>query len=90
MGRTDAAGGEHIGVARPERIHGGDDLGLDVGDAARFAEVDAEGAEKPRDRRYVHVLRAAGQDLVADDKHGGGQSLLGLVHWPFMRRLRKP
>jgi hypothetical protein len=72
MGGTDPAGGEHIGEARPERVHRSHDLGLDVGNTPRLAKINAERAEKTRDGRDIHVLRAAGQDLVADDEHGGG------------------
>ena len=41
MGRTDAAGGEHVGVAGAQRIERGDDLRLLVRHHPDFLEIDA-------------------------------------------------
>ena len=72
VGRADAAGGEHIGVARAQRIYRGDDLRLFVGDDAHFLEIDADAGEIFGDVADVLVLGAARQDLVADHEDGGG------------------
>ena len=72
MGRADAAGGEHVVVARAQRVERGDDLVLDVGDDARLAQIDAEFGEILGDIADVAVLGAARQDLVADDQHRRG------------------
>jgi hypothetical protein len=72
MGRADATGGEDIGIARPQRVERGDDLRLFVGDDAHFLEIDADVGEILGDVADVLVLGAAGQNLVADDKQGGG------------------
>ncbi len=42
---TNPAGGDHIVVAAAQRIQGGDDVFLDVGDDAGLGEVDAVGAD---------------------------------------------
>ncbi len=72
MRRPDAAGGEDIGVARTQRVQGGYDLVFDVAHDARFLEIDAERAKLPGDVVGVGVLRAARENLVADDEHGCG------------------
>ena len=72
MGRADAAGGEHVGVARAQRVERGDDLGLFVGHDADFLEVDADVGEIFGDVADILVLGASGQDLVADDENRGG------------------
>ncbi len=71
MGRPDAAGGEHIGVARAQRVERRDDLGLDVGHHPHLAKIDADRGEILGDEPDVLVLGAAGQDLVADDQKAG-------------------
>ena len=75
MGRADAAGGEDIGVAGAQGVQRGHDLVLDIGHDARFLQVDAQRAQELGDIVGVGVLGAAGQDLVADDQHGGGHAL---------------
>src|SRR5439155_16544234 len=96
VGRANAAGGEHIGVAMPERVQRGDDLDLDVGHHTHLFHVDADVGQILGDIADVLVLGAPGQDLVADDQNGGGNdgafgasllrtSLLSasrVVHWP--------
>ena len=69
MGRPDAAGGKDVGVAISQRIKGGDDVGLVVGDDADFLEVDPDIGQVFGDKADVLVLGPAGQDLVADDQN---------------------
>ena len=59
MGRPDAAGGEDIGVAMPQRIQRGDDVGLVVGDDPDFLEVDADIGQVFGDETDVLVLGPA-------------------------------
>ena len=80
MRRPDAAGGEHIGVFRAQRVERLDDRGLVVGDHPHFLQVDADRGEIIGDVADVLVLGAARQNLVADDKHGRGDDL-GAWHW---------
>jgi hypothetical protein len=68
MGRTDAAGGEHVSVARAQRIERRDDVGLLVGDDTHFLEIDADIGEVFGDIADVLVLGPARQDFVADDQ----------------------
>ena len=75
VGRADAAGREHVGVALAQRVERGDDLGLLVGDDAHFLEIDPERGEILGDEADVLVLGAAGQDFVADHQHGGGDDV---------------
>ena len=79
MGRTDAARGENIAVARAERVNRGHDLRFDIAHEARLGEVDAEGRQELRDGRDIHVLGASRQDLVANDQNGGGDQM-SLIH----------
>ncbi len=91
MGRADAAGGEHVSVARAQRVERRDDLRLLVGDDADFLEIDADIGEVFGDIADVLVLGAARQDLVADDEDRGGDDAgvavcgtgigLGVGHW---------
>ena len=69
MGRPDAAGGKDVVVAMPQRIKGGDDVGLVVGDDADFLEVDPDIGQVFGDKADVLVLGPAGQDLVANDQN---------------------
>ncbi len=81
--RTDAAGGEQIGVALAQRIHRGDDVGLDVGDHPHLHEPDAELGQLAGQVRQVGVGGAARQDLVANDHDGSGNgSSLRFGHLP--------
>jgi hypothetical protein len=75
VGRADAAGGEDIIVARPQSVDGGDDLGLVVGDDARFLQADAGQIQLFGQIGQIGVLGAAGQDFVADDEQGGRDRL---------------
>ena len=75
--RADAAGGEHVGVACPQRVDRGDDLVLLVRDDAHLAQVDAELGAAVGDGADVLVLGSAGKDLVADDEDGGGDAHAG-------------
>ena len=85
MGRADAAGGEHIGVARAQGVERGDDLRLLVGNDAHLLEVDADIGEVLGDVADVLVLGPAGEDLVADHQKRGGDDFAfavgGSGHW---------
>ena len=74
VGRPDAAGRDHIIVARPQRVEGRDDFVLDIGDDPRFPNVDADLGQIFGDIAEVAVLRASREDLVADHQDGGGYS----------------
>ncbi len=83
VGRADAAGGEDIIVARAQRVQRGDDVVLDIGNDADFAGLDPDLQQEMRDVMAVGIAGAAGQDLVADHQHGGGDALVshgGLGH----------
>ena len=69
MGRSDSAGREHVGVPMPQRIKGGHDVGLVVGDDANLLQVDADIGQVFGDEADVLVLGPAGQDLVADHQY---------------------
>jgi hypothetical protein len=69
--RPDAAGGEDVAIGRAHRVERVDNGVLVVGDDAYFLQVDADGGEIIGDIADVLVLGPAGQDLVADHKHGG-------------------
>ena len=75
MGRADAAGGEHVGVARTQCIERRDDLRLLVGDDAHFLEIDADAGEIFGDVADILVLGTARQDLVADHQDRGGHRI---------------
>ena len=75
MGRPDAAGGEDVVVAMPQRIEGGDDIGLLVGDDADLLEVDPDIGQVFGDKADVLVLGPPGQDLVADHQNARGDDL---------------
>ena len=79
MRRADAAGGEEIVELGAQLVDGGDDRVGDVGDDARLAQGHADLVEADGDVVEVGVLRAAGEDLVADDQDGGGNDLLGTL-----------
>ena len=71
MGRTDAAGGENIGVAGAQGVQRRDDLVLDIAHHAGFLQIDAQRAQETGDGIGIGVLGATGQDFVADDEDGG-------------------
>ena len=75
MRRADAAGGEDVVVAVAQRVDGGDDLVLLVGDDADFLQVDADRRHDVGEVADVPVLGAAGKNFVADDDHGGGDDV---------------
>ena len=75
MGRSDAAGGEDVGVAMAQRIQRRDDVGLVVGDDADLLEVDPDIGQVFRDKADVLVLGPPGQDLVADHQNSRGDNL---------------
>ncbi len=69
VGRADAAGGEHVGVAAAQRVQRGDDLGSSSSGTTRTSlQVDADIGQVFGDVADVLVLGAARQDLVADDQ----------------------
>ncbi len=80
MRRPDAPGGEDIVVARAGLVDGVDDVGLDIGDDAGLAQADAERRQLLGEEAEIHVLGAAGQDLVADDQDGGRDAGRRLAH----------
>ena len=69
MGRSDAAGGEDVGVAVAERVHRRDDLVLDIGDHPHLADIDADIGQVLGDVADVLVLGPPGKDFVADDEN---------------------
>ena len=83
VGRPDAAGGEDVGVAVPQRVERIDDRALLVADHADLHEIDADRGQIFRDIADVLVLGAAGQDFVADHQQGGGDDLLGRRDFQF-------
>ena len=89
VGRADAAGGEDVGVARPQRVQRGDDLGLVVGHDADLGQIDAEFGATVGDRADVAVLGAPGQDLVADHEDGGGDGFAHETIRPAAARRRR-
>ena len=72
MGRADAAGGEDIGVAGPQRVDRLDDRRLVVADDADLLQVDADGGDDGGEMTGILLADTAGQDLVANDQRGGG------------------
>ena len=66
MGGADAAGGEHVGVARAQLVERGHDRRLVVGDHPDLDQVDADPGEIFGDIADILVLGAPGQDFVAD------------------------
>src|SRR3546814_17480958 len=70
VGRADPSGREDVVVARAQRVHRIDDLSLHIGHDARLAQLDAAQVELGAEIFEVHVMGAAGQDLVADDQRG--------------------
>src|SRR5581483_1909412 len=71
VGRTDAPGGEDVGVTAAQRIHGLDDGRFIVGDDADFLQVDADAGQVAGQIADVLVFGASGENFVADDDHGG-------------------
>ena len=80
MGGTDAAGGENIGVASPQRIDRPHDRTLLVADDSHLLEVDAERGQVFGDIADVPVLGPARQDLVADDQQRRRDETIRLAH----------
>jgi hypothetical protein len=72
MRRADAAGGEQIIVARPQRIDRLDDRILTSATTRTSLQADALHVQPERDLADILVLRAAGQDFIADDDQCGG------------------
>ena len=69
---TDSAGGEDVVELGPQRSHRVDDHAFDVGNDSRFAHAYPPFIQLNRDVAQVRVLRATGQDFVADDQHASG------------------
>ena len=74
MGGANAACGEHIGVARPQGIHGGNNIIFVIGHAARFLEINAKAHQIIRDEPQVLVLGAPGQYFIANQQYGSSGS----------------
>src|ERR1700682_5488392 len=75
MGRPDAAGGEHVGIAVPQRVQRRDYVGLVVSDDADLLEVDPDIGQVFRDKADVLVLGPPRQDLVADHQNPRGDDI---------------
>jgi hypothetical protein len=75
VGGPDAAGRENVSVAGTQRIEGGNDLGLLIGNDADFFQVDPNGGHMLGDKADILVPGAARQDLVANNKNSGGDDL---------------
>ena len=86
MRGSDAAGGEEIGVAHAQLVHGPDDRVLLVGYDAHFLEADADARHVPGDVVDIPVGRTSGKDLVADHQQCGRDDLF-LGQWS-LRSLR--
>ena len=71
MRRPDAAGRKHIVVARAQNPDRGNDFGLAVADDPRLAHGNAKLRQPARDIAGIGILRAPGQDFVADDENRG-------------------
>ena len=88
--RADAAGGEEVGVPRPERVDRFDDLALLVRHDPDLAQIDADIGQMLGDVADVLVLGAPGEDFVADDEKGGGdRGSGGAHHWALRVRFRE-
>ena len=78
----------------PQRIQGGDDLGLLVGDDTDFLEVDPDIGQVLRDKADVLVFGSPGKDLVADHQNSRGNNLAHDLSLAVSRRCsqnsRKP
>ena len=92
VGRADAAGREHVGVAGPAGVDCLDDRGLVVRHHARLRHADSDLAEPRRDVREIGVRRSTREDLVADDDQTRRDRLPGFAHArsPPTCRRRKP
>ncbi len=72
MGRPDAAGGEDVGIALPQRIERGDDILLDIRHHPDLAQIDADRGQVFGDVADILVLGPTGQDFIADNQNRGG------------------
>ena len=72
MGRANAASGEDIVVAGAQRIHRSDDFALDIRHHPDLAHFDTPIVQRLRQMGEIGILGPARQDLVADDREGGG------------------
>ena len=79
MSRTDAAGREHISIARAQRVQRRDDFLLDVRNKTHLAQINADARHRFRDVADVRILGASGEKFVADDEHGGGDQIFHAV-----------
>ena len=77
MRRPNAAGRKQIIIARTQLVDRFDDGVFDIGHDADFGEADTLKIEPQRDLRDILVLRAAGQDFVADYGKRGGINAVG-------------
>ncbi len=75
VGRPDAAGGEHIGIAAAQGVQRFDDGVLVVGDDPDLFQVDADIGQVLGDIADVLVLGPARQNLVADHQDAGRDDL---------------
>ncbi len=87
MRRTDAAGGEDVGIAGANRVDRRDDLVLLVRNDAHFLQIDADRRHHVGEVADVLVLGPAGKDFVADDEHGSGDDFGHFADSPGNDRL---
>jgi hypothetical protein len=80
MRGADPAAGEDMRMRGAQPIQRGHDLGVIVGHHAHLAQRRCRGGSVRLPDVHVAVARAARQDLVADDKHGGAGLGGGVGH----------
>src|ERR1700712_492603 len=76
MCRPDAASGEQMSVGGAKLVHRTDNPRWHIRQHPPLLQLDAEQGQSFGNEIDIHILRAAGQDLVADDQNGGG----GVAH----------
>jgi len=81
MGRANAPGGDHIVVARPQRVQRINDFLHDIWNSPRLGQVHTDHPEVAGDIAGVGVLCTPGQDLVPDHQYGRCNGLIArLTH----------
>jgi len=76
MGRADSAGGEDVVEALPHFIDGRDNRLCHIGDDPTLAQAHALFVQGLGKKGDIRVLSPAGEYLVADHDHGGGEDTL--------------
>ena len=72
MRRANPASGEQIVIAHPQRIDRADNLILNIGHDAHFAQTNALNIKPQRNLGDIFILCPARQNFIADDCDGGG------------------